>query len=682
MSRFDDVGLFWQDLPREGARGRVVRPMPPIPETKWERPRSFPSLRNASSIAFDLETYDPELITHGPGWARGKGHVVGLAVCADGERSWYFPVRHETHPEQNFDPADVFAWAAEELGREWQPKLGANLMYDVGWLAESGVTVAGELHDVQFAEALLSEEPRVALELLAQAYCGEGKDSSLLYQWLADWFGGQPGPAQKGNIYRAPPCLAGPYAQSDVELPYRILAKQWPKLEAQALTGIYRMECDLIPLLVAMRFAGVPVDTAKAEEARVVLLSKEQEFAARLRHLVGMEVNVNAADSLAKMFGKLSLPYGRTKPSKAFPQGKPSFTKDFLKTVRHPAVELVQEIRKVAKTRGTFVEGYVLNSNVNGYVFPQFHPLRGDESGARSGRFSSSDPNYQNLPARDEWLGPLVRSLCVPDAALGHTQWRKWDYSQIEYRFFAHFAVGDGADELRWKYGSEPDTDYHEHTLDLVAPVAGWDINTPERRKHWRKPVKNINFGLLYGMGIEHLAEVLGLTVKQAKALFASYHAAVPFTKTTMTATMEEAADVGFITTILGRRSRFDLWEDAAWRGPKQDDVRKPALPYDLAIRAYGSVKRAYLHKALNRRLQGSAADLMKLAMVKAWKDGVFAATGVPRLTVHDELDFSDPQTAESEQGFAELKHTMETVLPLRVPVVVDFDTGTSWGDC
>ena len=672
--------MFWQDPVRTGQRNKVLRPMPAIPASNWKRPRNLPSLRNASALCIDLETHDPELITRGPGWARGKGHIVGLAVCADGEAAWYFPMRHETNPEENFPADEVLAWAREELTRADQPKLGANLLYDVGWLQHEGVTVAGELHDVQFAEALLSEEPRVALEILAHKYLGEGKESSVLFQWLADWFGGKPDDSQKRHMAKSPPCLAGPYAESDVTLPFRIVSRQWPRLEAEGLTDIYRMECDLIPLLVAMRFAGVPVATDRAEEARVTLLAKEQELAARLRHVAGLEVNVNAADSLARMFDKLGLPYLRTKPTSGNPKGRPSFTKDFLRTVKHPAVELVQEIRKVSKTRSTFVESYVIESNVNGYVFPQFHPLRGDESGARSGRFASSDPNYQNLPSRDEWLGPLVRGLCVPDAALGHRQWRKYDYSQIEYRFNAHFAVGQGADELRQQYSNNPETDYHEHTLDLVAPVAGWDIATPERRKHWRKPVKNVNFGLLYGMGIKHLAEGLGLNLTAAKKLFAAYHAAVPFTRETMNATMTEADELGYITTILGRRSRFELWEPG-WRQP-DDEERKPALPYAAALAAYGQVKRAFLHKALNRRLQGSAADLMKRAMVRAWKDGVFAATGVPRLTVHDELDFSDPQTRESEQGFAELKHVMEHCLPLRVPVLVDYDTGPTWGAC
>ena len=227
-------------------------------------------------------------------------------------------------------------------------------------------------------------------------------------------------------------------------------------------------------------------------------------------------MDINSSDSLAKAFDGAGIPYGRTA------KGAPSFTKQFLADLNTPITNCINDIRKLAKLRGTFVESYILDSHVNGKVYCQFHPLRGDEGGTRSGRFSSSTPNLQNIPSRDEELAPLIRGLFIPDP--GHQQWRKYDYSQIEYRFLIHFAQGPGANDVRRLFNENPDTDYHEMALDLVAPEAGWDISTKELRKHHRKPVKNINFGLIYGMGVDKLSADLGLTRAQGKALFAAYH--------------------------------------------------------------------------------------------------------------------------------------------------------------
>jgi len=174
-------------------------------------------------------------------------------------------------------------------------------------------------------------------------------------------------------------------------------------------------------------------------------------------------------------------------------------------------------------------------------------------------------------------------------------------------------------------------------------------------------------------MGVDKLSRSLGLTMKEGKALFAAYHKGVPFARPTMDEAMREAAESGVVQTILGRRSRFDLWEPINW------GEGTIALPYEKALVTYGGVRRAYTHKALNRRLQGSAADLMKMAMWKCWTGGVFAETGVPRLTVHDELDFSDP--GGKEEAFTEMQHILETAIPLKIPVRADADVGPNWGD-
>lgn len=667
MGRFDAIGLFWEDHPTTRKGGRVEGPMPSIPETGWLPPTGFPDLSGAQVISLDTETFDPELKTKGPGWARGVGHLIGISIAACDSLgnigSWYFPIRHETMPEHNMDPEHVLAWLRATLSDPKQPKVGANIQYDIGWLQQEGIYVKGDLFDVQFAEALLDEAARVALEDLGQKYLGEGKESNLLYEWLSDWFGGEPNGNQRKHLYRAPPCLVGPYAESDADLPLRLIKVLYTHLAKEQLVDLFHMECRLIRLGIEMRFAGVRVDLDKAGEIQETLVKREEGLAGKLKHAVGFEVNVNASDSLAKAFDSMGLSYGRTKPTTNFPEGNPSFTKDFLETVNHPIAALIREIRLCSKLRGTFIESYVLNSHVDGIVYGQFHQLRGEGGGTRSGRYSSSTPNLQNIPSNHPELAPLIRGLFVPD--IGHLAWRKYDYSQIEYRFLIHYAIGRAGEEIRRYFWDNPGTDYHVYAQELIKQVTGVFIE--------RKPIKSINFGLIYGMGVKTLATELGMTVKAAKVLMKSYFEGVPFAKPTMEAAMKEAQDTGIIATILNRKSRFDKWEPARWG---TDAI---PLPYQKAINVYGgNIQRAQTHKALNRRLQGSAADLMKLAMLKCYEDGVFAETGVPRLTVHDELDFSD--SGGKQSSFEEMQHIMETAIPLNVPVKADGEIGDDWG--
>lgn len=664
--RADAIGLFWEDVPTGRKGSERIRVMPPIPETGWVTPREseLPDLSRCKAICVDTETYDPFLLTEGPGWARGKGHIVGISICVPEGGAWYFPIRHEVNSEDNMDPKKVLAWLSETLSNPKQPKIGANLTYDVGWLMHEGVDVKGMLYDVQFAEAILREDSRLSLEVLGNHYLGEGKESSFLYEWSAQFYGGKVNGSQRANIYRCPPSLVGPYAISDVDLPLRIIAKQWPLLHEEGLFELFEMECKLIYLMVKMRMAGVRVDLDKAEKLTETLEQKIIDTNTRIKDMVGFEVNVNAQDSLTRAFNKLSIQTVKSA------NGKASFVKDWLEAHDHPLAQLVVEQRKLAKLKGTFIESYILNSHVNGMVYGNFHQLNGEDGGTRSGRFSSSFPNLQNIPSRDEELAPLIRSMFVPD--IGHKYWRKYDYGQIEYRFMVHYAVGEGSDEIRARFEADPMIDYHDIALELVAPIAGWDISTPAGMKLWRKPVKTVNFGLIYGMGAKVLAMRLGISLKEAKSLMETYFKAVGFARPTMDAAMKEAQETGIITTILGRKSRFNLWEPDGFK-----EYGK-ALPLDQAILYYRKIRRAYTHKALNRRLQGSSADYIKLAMLRCWEDGVFDETGVPRLTVHDELDFSD--TGGKSEAFEEMRHIMQNAYPLRVPMVADCDIGLDWG--
>lgn len=653
--RFDQSGLFWND-PDHVPGQRKLGPLPPIPHTGWKplSPSDLPDLRGAKVISFDTETKDPELTEKGAGWARGVGHIVGFSLAVPG-KSLYIPMRHEVESHLNMDADKMLAYAQEQLGGN-NDKVGANLTYDCGWFRQEGVYVGGRKLDVQFAEALISSTSKVGLEEIGVKYTGVGKSVQLLEDWCRSYYGTGPSNWRK-DIYRAPASLVGAYAERDASLPLEVLPKQMDILWPQGLGNLFLLECRLIPLLLDMRFQGVRVDLDYTEQLRGQYLQRIVGLENELHRMCGFEVNVNSGKHLARAFEALGIGYPRTT------KGEPSFEKEFLSKHPHPFPQLVSNTRELKKLVSTFLESYILNANINGRVFGQFNPLSGTDGGARTGRFSSSYPNLQNIPSRTD-DGKAIRRAFLPD--YGHAYWEKIDYSQIEYRFLAHFATGEGSDDIRAKYQANPNTDYHTSTSQLITAQTGIELI--------RSYVKNINFGLVYGMGIDALAGALGVSIDKAKELTAAYHVGVPFAKTTMDDMADFANRHGFITTILGRRNYFDQWEPAGRR-------KGPAFDYYKAKAIYGeNITRAFLYRALNYRLQGSSADQMKSAMVTAYEAGIFRETGVPRLTVHDELDFSIPQPCEP--AMEALVDVMQNVIPLRVPVVAERDRGPNWGDC
>lgn len=669
---FDDADLI--------LKKRAILKRPPVPETNWRPPSYYPDLSNAAVIGIDTETKETDF-GRGPGWSRGKGHIVGISVAAQdrlGNRDkWYFPIRHEVDPQDNLNPEHTLAWLKHTFNTPRIPKVGANLIYDIGWLAEEGIKVSGELHDVQFAEALIDENHFTALEILGWHYLKRGKTTSVLYEWLSQAYGGKPTDKQRENIWRAPPKLVGPYAEDDADMPLDILACQWPLLANDQLLDLYRMECDSIPMLIKMRQQGVPVNLDRAEQLYTKLGHDVTELYAKLSHNSGVKVtSVTSSAQLARAFDNCGWPYPRTRPSARAPHGNPSFQKEWLTEQDHPLATAVNEIRELEKLRGTFIKSYILEGHTNGIIHCTYHPLKSDDGGAKTGRYASSDPNLQNIPVRTD-VGKQVRSIFEPFP--GHIRWRKRDHSQIEYRMLANFASGPGAEQLREEYRRNPDTDYHDRVFKQFAPFMGWNYDTmpDDEKKARRRPLKNINFGLIYGQGPPSLAYKAGMDKKQAAKFFAAYFEAAPYIKSTMKATSNEVQAFGYITTILGRRCRFPLWE------PAEFGDRKPALPYEGALREYGSnIKRAFDYKAINYRFQGSAADALKKGMLDCDKDGVFDVTGYPLLQVHDELDFSEiDDTPIQREAYAWMKYRLETALPqLSVPLLVADATGPNWG--
>lgn len=648
--------LFW--MPDEKVIKPVKRPMPPIPNTGWKVPSYFPDLSRAKAIALDTETYDPYLLEAGPGWSRGDGvgHIIGVSVATDCGYKGYFPIRHVLGG--NMNPQAVLDWLKVELGRPHQVKVGLNLTYDIGWLRNEGVLVKGIAYDCGFAEALIDETAQQNLEALGQKYMGEGKESNGMYKWLADAYGGTANGTQRANMYRCPIELAGPYAESDATLPLAVLQRQWPILLREGLMNVFQMECKLIPLMIAMRFRGVRVDLPYANRLRDELEEQAAIKTMELRAQCGFAVNVNSGQDLAKAFDKFGYEYPTTEV------GNPSFTATFMKTQTHSLASHITELKELIKMRSTFVEGYILNKNVNGRLHCTFRQLKSEGGGTVSGRFSSSDPNLQNIPIRTK-LGARIRGAFVPEY---NETWKSLDLSSIEYRILAHFAVGPGSEAVRAAFRADPTLDFHQLVCDMINGLTGVGIS--------RKSTKTINFGLLYGMGLDKLAISLQLPADKSKELVDSYFEASPYVAKTLEHYANEASREGYVSTFLGRKARFDFWVPNNRNGRS-----KTPYPREKAVEIYGpNLQRVGLHKAVNRVLQGSAADCLKASMLKYWESGLQDVMPM-LLTVHDENCFSFDGSKLHQEALLEARHQMENPFPgLHVPLLSSCDSGLSWG--
>lgn len=620
--RSDDIGMFWQDMHNEKGKAVWDRPLAPIPMSTWRPPDQLPDLSSAKRIAIDVETYDPELKEKGPG-VRRDGHIVGLAIGVDDGERFYLPMRHKLGG--NLAPEQVLQWAKVNLTRPNQPKVGANLLYDLDYLQEEGVKVEGPFLDVQIAAPLLDENKMsYALDVLGWEYLAQGKSDAALYEWCSNSYGGKSTrDAQATNIWRAPTTLVGPYAEGDVDLPLRIIGQQLKELEKQELSELFQLESELMPMVLAMRRRGVRVNVEAAEQFESTATDRIKEMVKGLGN-----INVNSGEDLFRLCKK----EGITVPTTD--KGNPSFRKDWLQHNPHPKMRQVSEIRTLMKLRDTFVKGYILGCNINGRIHCSFNQLRSDDSGTVSGRFSSSDPNLQNIPTRTP-MGKAIRAMFLPDE---DEEWGRFDWSQIEYRLLTHYAKGSGSEEAREMYRNKPNTDFHQMVCDMISKIIAIE----------RSSAKNINFGLVYGMGEELLASILGVSKERALDLINAYHRGVPFVRHTANMVSKRAKVRGYIHTLLKRRRRF---------------------PDGF-----------FTHKALNALLQGGNADIMKAAMVMIWKSGVCDVLGAPLLTVHDELDWSVPKTAAAAEAMKEVHHIMETCVQLRVPIIAAREFGADWG--
>ena len=606
------------------------------PQTEWLPPEEFLDLSKQDEIAIDLETKDTDLIKMGSGSVTGNGRITGIAVAVSGW-SGYFPIAHEGGG--NMDKGIVSKWLHKVLSSDVD-KIFHNAMYDVCWLRSAGFKINGRIIDTMIASALVDEnQMRYDLNSCARRYTGQGKDEAALYEAAKTW-----GVDAKAEMYKLPAMYVGAYAEKDAELTLALWQELKKEIDCQDIWNIWELETELFPCLVDMRFLGVRVNEEQALKEKKTLLEQEKQLLHKVKKETDVEVQIWAARSIAQVFDKLKLPYDRTLKTQA-----PSFTKNFLQNHPHPLVKQIAQAREINKAHTTFIDTILKHAH-KGRIFAEINQLRGDNGGTVTGRFSYSNPNLQQIPARNKDLGPRIRRLFMPEE--GH-RWGCFDYNQQEPRLVVHYStlqnlygVGDVLDAYK-----EGNADFHA----IVADMAGIP----------RKQAKTINLGLFYGMGKNKLQAELGVNKERAEELFKQYHGKVPFVKQLMDSVMKRAQDSGKIRTLLGRLCRFHLWE------PNQFGIHK-SLPHEAALAEHGpGIRRAYTYKALNKLIQGSAADMTKKAMIELYKEKI-----IPHIQVHDELDISVKDDKEAKK----IVKIMESAVELEVPNKVDYESGENWG--
>ena len=621
---------------------RDTKTMPMFPRiSEWLPPASFPNLSEAKEIAIDLETCDPNMESLGPGWPRNDGYIVGYAVAIDGWAG-YFPVAHAGGG--NLDKRIVERWIRDVLATS-ADKIMHNAAYDLGWLRATGFEVNGTIYDTMLAAPVLDENRfAYSLNSLGFDYLKEIKSEQGLKESASD-FGVHP----KKELWKLPAMHVGDYAEQDAALTLKLWHHFKALMRNDEVESVFRMETDVLPVLVNITLQGINFNRAKCEQKMAEMRAKETEILKYLKSQAGMQVDIWAAQSIAAAFDRLGIQYPKTAA------GAPSFTKSFLDTHEHPMSKMILEARELNKTHGTFLEPYLKHSAKDGRVHTHFNQMRNEEGGTVTGRLSASNPNLQQVPARHEIIGPMVRGLFLPEDG---DIWAANDFSSQEPRLLVHYAtlLGlPGAEKMAQAYRDNPDTDFHQ----MVADMAGIE----------RKAAKTIGLGLMYGMGKAKLATQLDLPLDEASELIATFHSKVPFLKGTVDAVMkriEHPASGGSIRTLLGRKCRFPLWEPVEW------GVNK-ALPREQAVMEYGSrIKRAGTYKGLNRLIQGSAADQTKAGMVALHKAGFKLL-----LQVHDEVALS-VRNIDEARAAAEI---MTKAVTLEVPSRVDVETGPSWGE-
>ena len=658
-------------------------------------------LTNVDIAAVDLETYDPELKTKGSGAVREIGWVCGIGISTK-KQTLYFPIRHAM--SGNLEPNPTWKILNKKLFQNPNiKKVFHNAMYDVCWIrAETGLMPKGELLDTMIAASIIDENRfSYTLNSLSKDYLTETKHmhdfqkKSLKEHGIKD---------PLNNMHKLPYSLVKDYAEQDVKLTMKLWKIFEPKLketlfvdpdgEKKTLQKIFQLETDLFPCLVDMKFKGVRVDVEKAKQFSNELETKRDQIIKDIHKETGIKIEIWASASIKKLLNQQKIEDYKETPKSKMPQ----LPKQYLKTHKNQYLRMIAEARECDKAKNAFVEG-LLNFVHKGRIHADINQIRSDAGGTVTGRFSMSNPNLQQVPAKGE-IGKRIREIFIPEEGC---TWGSFDYSQQEPRIVVHYASKfnfTGIEKLSNAYTKNPNTDFHK----IVAEMA----NIP------RTQAKTINLGLFYGMGKMKLQKELELSPEEARRLFSEYHSKVPFIKELSDFLIAFADQHGLIYTLGDRFCRFDRWEpyEKEWNAElgrfeievkleeeKYNEEKKeketttvfkyqpvPILtkeqaklkyheqhPKDVDYKNFNKHYRlAFTYRALNRLVQGSAADMTKQAMVDLYKAGI-----LPHIQIHDELCVSIPNIETA----LKIKNIMKYAIRLKIPNKVDYASGDNWGN-
>jgi len=605
----------------------------------WSCPSEYKDLSGYNEIAIDLETRDDGINNKlGAGWATGNGYVIGFAVAVEGWQG-YYPFNH--YGGGNMIPEQVKKYMADVCALPGT-KIFHNAQYDVGWLRRMGIKINGSIVDTMIAAGIVDENRwSYSLNALAKDYLGELKSEQDLNE-AAKNHGIDP----KAEMWKLPAEHVGFYAEQDARLTYLLWQRFKHEIQSQSLETVWALESDLLPILIEMREKGIRVDVEKANALKTTFMDEEKGVLRQIKTIAGTDLDVWKARAIGHAFERLKIDFPRT------PTGEPSFTTNWLSNSKHKICKLIMQAREINKFHGTFLQS-ILKYEYNGRIHGEINQLRSDSGGTVSGRLSMANPNLQQLPARNKDYAKRIRGLFLPEE---NCKWGSFDYSQQEPRMVVHYAASigegyEGSNELVEAY-SNSETDFHQ----TVADLAGIE----------RSQAKTIGLGLMYGMGKNKLSISLGLSKEEAETLIAKYNRKVPFVKLLSDRCMQKASDEGVIRTKKGRKCRFEMWET------KDFGIHSPET-FENAVAKYGrnNIKRAFTYKALNRLIQGSAADQTKQAII-ACKNAGF----LPKLQIHDELCFD----IESKSDINKIRETMENCMEFKVPSKVDVALGEDFG--
>jgi DNA polymerase-1 len=581
-------------------------------------------LARAEAIAFDTETTGTDPM---------RAELVGLALAVTPGEAYYVPIGHQTGESQ-------LPWEAARgrirpsLEDPTTPKYAHNSEYDILVLAQHGVQVQGLAFDTMLAEWVLDPASRkLGLKIMASARLGI--DMTAIKELIGS------GKSQR-SMAQVPVSQAAPYAAADAYVTYRLVKPLKAELHERRLASLFeKVEMPLVPVIVAMEQAGVKLDVGYLQEMSKALTQRLSELTEQIHQMVGRPFNIGSTQQLSDaLFITLGLPTRGVRKTKS---GHYSTAADVLEKLHgmHPVVDFVLEQRELSKLQSTYVEALPqLVNPATGRVHTSFR-----QTGTVTGRISSSNPNLQNIPIRTE-QGRQVRRAFVAEEGwllLGI------DYSQVELRVLAHISQDPGLLEA-FRQGE----DIHRTTASAVYGVPLDNVTYDMRRV-----AKTANFAMIYGSSAFGLAQQTGLTPDEAAQFMETYFARFPGVQTYIEGIKKQAARQGSVATLLGRQRYF------------------PELMGDSRVRV--GQRRAAERMAINAPIQGSAADIIKLAMIRlhrALQERSLRSRMI--LQVHDELVLEVPK---EEMGVVHpmAVEIMEDAFDLDAPLKVDAEVGSNW---